>query len=156
MRDIELNQLERGDFFFLAAKASVSHVLKLGYVLDVNDLFLSYICIENDWRGFKISQKLKIKQTILTTFKINETIVPDELKLALFTNQHNFIKEPDKDFFNQQLELNKTYLVAKHENNQSRLVKVKLVEQRNNYCYFMDINEKIIRTSALGRIVRID
>jgi hypothetical protein len=154
MRDIDNNILNIGDYFFLAAKASVSHVLKLGLIIEISEDFVYYVCIENDWRGFKLSRKQKIRHTEGTTFKIENPLIINKAQ-DVFHNNQQIIRELNKDFLNNELELGSDYLIAKHDKNQSRLVKATCIDITESLVYFRDINDNIIKTKNRGRIVKI-
>jgi hypothetical protein len=154
MRDIDNNILTIGDYFFLAAKASLSHVLKLGLIVEVSDDFIYYICIENDWRGFKLSRKQKIRHTEYTTFKIENQLIINTAQ-DVFHNNQQIIRELNRDFLNNELEIGSEYLIARHEKNQSRLVKAMCVEITDSLVYFRDINDNLVKTKNRSRIVKL-
>lgn len=146
-------ELSDGDYLILASKASVSHIMKLAKVEKIKpdgDVVVS--SIENDWRGYRYNKasKLKSKEEALFVLKNNE--VPQEI-IAGFIRP--LIRENNKDFFNQDLEIGRDYLVAKHIKNSSILQIGTLDSIGENKIIFIDRDGNRFSTSKASRVVKI-
>lgn len=146
-------ELCEGDYLILASKASVSHIMKLAKIEKIKpdgDVLIS--SIENDWRGYRYNKPSKLKAKDNAVFVLKNHEVPEEI-VGGFVRPLN--REPNKDFFNQELEVGRDYLVAKHINNSSILQIGTLDYVLGDKIFFIDRKGDRFTTSKASRVVKI-
>lgn len=154
MQDINDKEIQVGDYFILASKASMSHVMKIGRVVGTGALGnLIYKSIEYDWRSLKVSTCYKLIARPLSYMVIEKDVIPQ----FILDGFDGCIYELDsgKDFFNQEIEVGAKYVVAKHKDRVSCLETGSLEQVRGDTYFFRTEDGEIFKTKKEHRIVRV-
>ena len=169
MKDFFNKDINVGDFIAIASKASVSHTMKMGYVTNINHESnkICFYSMENDWRGLKRSKRkvsIDFHMTKSRCVILDKDTIPNILKNHLMNpiTDIQFNIEEFSDFFNHPLEVDSSYIIAKHKDNTSIMENGRLLhildDENNTLIFQKELEDGSVcnfRTKRNDRVIKI-